>query len=65
MDFNIVKDQEEKLRGLVFVTASSQFVEFMEELGLVDLLMNGGALTWCNNKEEATFCYLDIFLVAS
>ncbi|EOY26081.1 Uncharacterized protein TCM_027474 [Theobroma cacao] len=63
-DFNVVRSQDEKLGGPINEIASSQFVEFIEELGLVDLPMSGGAFTLCNNREAATFCHLHGFLVA-
>ncbi|XVF82053.1 hypothetical protein PTKIN_Ptkin16aG0012400 [Pterospermum kingtungense] len=61
-DFNIVQSEEEKI-GLSFnLGAMNIFSSFIEAFGFVDLPLSGGKFTWCNNRDQPTFCRLDHFL---
>ncbi|KAK8624459.1 hypothetical protein V6N13_065804 [Hibiscus sabdariffa] len=42
----------------------SSFSDFIEELSLVDLPLNGGRFTWSNFKEVPVFSRLDRFLIS-
>lgn len=62
-DFNVVRTMKEKM-SISFNQASMDFFsDFIDTLGLTNLPLLGGRYTWCNNKELATHCPLDRFLV--
>ena len=63
-DFNTVRCVEEKMGAVYNKSAMAKFSNFIDECGLLDLLMSGGKFTWSNNKLEATFCRLDRFLIS-
>ncbi|GMJ04145.1 hypothetical protein HRI_004083700 [Hibiscus trionum] len=62
-DFNIVRRPEEKLGALVQHRAMGDFPDFIEDLGLVDLPLNGGSFTWSSHREELSYYRLDKFLM--
>ncbi|EOY00375.1 Uncharacterized protein TCM_010238 [Theobroma cacao] len=63
-DFNVVKCLEEKIGTTLNDDAINQFVNFIEDVSLIDLLISGGKFTWSNNREEASFSCIDRFLMA-
>lgn len=63
-DFNVVRSAEEKIGMTLNQAALNVFSDFIENLGLIDLPLVGGKFTWCSNREMATVCRLDRFLVA-
>ncbi|XVE81889.1 hypothetical protein DITRI_Ditri15bG0102300 [Diplodiscus trichospermus] len=63
-DFNVVRSSEEKIGVVYNQTAMSQFSNFIENMGLVDMPLTGGKFTWCNNRASPTFCRLDRFLIS-
>lgn len=61
-DFNYVRGEEERIgRGDIW-RATTKFNEFINEAGLIDLLLMGRKFTWCNNRKDPTFSRLDRFL---
>ncbi|XVE95789.1 hypothetical protein REPUB_Repub02eG0163900 [Reevesia pubescens] len=63
-DFNVVRYPHEKNGVGYNLGAMFQFSDFIEELGLVDLQLEGGKFTWSSNREEPCFCRLDRFLIS-
>ena len=45
-DFNIIISQRERCRQGRITTTMRRFAQIIDELGLVDLLMQGGLFTW-------------------
>lgn len=43
--------------------AAAEFVQFIDELGMIDLPLVGGRFTWCRYSSPPTFCRLDRFLL--
>ncbi|XVE89968.1 hypothetical protein DITRI_Ditri20bG0039100 [Diplodiscus trichospermus] len=62
-DFNVIRHPEEKIGASFNFAAMSQFSDFIEETGLMDLPLMRGQFTWCSNRAFPTFCRLDRFLV--
>ena len=50
-DFNIVHFPSERLGGLCLSLAIENFSEFMEELNLIDLPLEGGSYTWSSGLD--------------
>ncbi|XVF10646.1 hypothetical protein REPUB_Repub07fG0200300 [Reevesia pubescens] len=63
-DFNVVRFPWEKLGRSFNMGAMKLFSNFIEGLGFVDFPLIGGKFTWSSNREEATYCRLDRFLVS-
>ena len=40
----------------------SQFFQFIEEIGCMDIPLSGGRFTWCSNKVEPSYSRLHRFL---
>ncbi|XVF29009.1 hypothetical protein REPUB_Repub15cG0083100 [Reevesia pubescens] len=64
-DFNVIRFSEEKIGAGDNFSAMGHFNDFIEDLELVDLPLEGGKFTWFSNQDAPTFCRLDRFLVSS
>ena len=64
-DFNVVRFPSEKSGMAVFSPAMNDFSDFISELGLLDLPLEGGLFTWSNNREFPAKSRIDRFLVSS
>ncbi|KAK8535423.1 hypothetical protein V6N12_056941 [Hibiscus sabdariffa] len=52
-DSNIVSSQEEKLGGLSFNPNEVRgFFDFIDTMGLLDILISGGTFTWSNQRSD-------------
>ena len=63
-DFNVVKGMEEKVGVVYNHSVMSDFSNFIEDLGLMDIPLASGRFTWSSNRLVATFCRLDRFLIS-
>jgi hypothetical protein len=63
-DFNVVRFPSEKLREGRLTGAMTTFSDFIAELGLIDLPLLEGQLTWSNNQDPPSKSRLDRFLVS-
>ena len=63
-DFNIVRNSEEKIGSVHNQSAMQCFVDFAEDLGLIDLPLTGDRFTWGNYRDQPSFSRLDRFLIA-
>ena len=63
-DFNVVRRSGEKIGAAYNQAAMTDFSNFIEEAGLMDLPLSGGRFTWSSNRVDPTFCRLDRFLVS-
>ena len=61
-DFNVVKFPLERSGGHHISTAMQGFSDFISTLGLIDPLLEGGNITWSNNREVENRSHLDRFL---
>ena len=50
-DFNIVRFPSEQLGGSRLTLAMENFSEFIEELSLIDLPLEGGSYTWSSGSD--------------
>ncbi|KAL4383180.1 hypothetical protein GQ457_15G018340 [Hibiscus cannabinus] len=64
-DFNLYLHEEEKLGGPTNLGLMEVLRNFIQESGLVDLPLKGGAFTWSNMRAPPTLVRLDRFLVSS
>ncbi|KAK8698655.1 hypothetical protein V6N13_114766 [Hibiscus sabdariffa] len=64
-NFNIIRFPEEKVGVSWNRGAMEKFSEFIEDLSLIDLPLQGGNFTWSNFRENASFSRLDRFLISS
>ncbi|KAL4383394.1 hypothetical protein GQ457_15G018290 [Hibiscus cannabinus] len=64
-DFNLYLHEEEKLGGPTNLGVMEVLRNFIQESGLVDLPLKGGAFTWSNMRDPPTLVRLDRFLVSS
>ena len=63
-DFNVVRGTEEKVGVVYNHLAMSEFSNFIEDLGLMDIPLSGGRFTWSSNRLVNTYCRLDRFLIS-
>ncbi|RVW30902.1 hypothetical protein CK203_102794 [Vitis vinifera] len=63
-DFNITLAQCERSRQGRITSAMRRFAEVVDELGLVDLQLQGGAFTWSGGLNSLSRARLDRFLVS-
>ena len=64
-NFNITMAQSERSRQGRITSAMRRFVEVVDELGLVDLQLQGGAFTWSGGLNNFSRARLDRFLISS
>ena len=63
-DFNIVRFPSERLGGSSLTPAMENFSEFIEELSLIDLPLEGGSYTWSSGSEQPSMSRTDRVLVS-
>ena len=62
-DFNIILFQRERSRQGRLTAAIKRFAQIVDELGLVDLPLQGALLTWNGGQNNLSWARLDRFLV--
>ena len=62
-DFNIILSQSERSRQGRITSIMRRFAQVVDELGLVDLQLQGGAFTWSGGLNNQSRARLDRFLV--
>ncbi|KAK8574739.1 hypothetical protein V6N12_062423 [Hibiscus sabdariffa] len=63
-DFNSFLNVEESSGCMVNITVMGIFKQFVQEVELVDLPMQGGSFTWSSNRKPPTLVCLDRFLLS-
>ena len=63
-DFNIVCFPSERLGGSRLTPATENFSEFIEELSLLDLPLEGGSYTWSSSSDQPLMSRIDRVLVS-
>ncbi len=61
-DFNVVRFPSEKSGVAGFTASMHDFSDFIGEFGLLDTPLEGGRLTWSNNREYVSMSRIDRFL---
>lgn len=61
----MIRYPEERSGARVFSQAMWEFDEFINELGLVDIHLSGGAFTWYRSGDRNQFSRIDRFLLSS
>jgi hypothetical protein len=64
-NFNVVRFLSEKLREGRLTGAMTTFLDFIAELGLIDLPLLEGRFTWSNNQDPPSKSRLDRFLLST
>ena len=64
-DFNVILSQNERNRQGRISAAMRKFAQFIDELGLIDLPLQGGDYTWSGGPNNRCWARLDRFLVTS
>ncbi|KAJ9691417.1 hypothetical protein PVL29_013560 [Vitis rotundifolia] len=64
-DFNVILSQRERNRQGRTSAAMRRFAQIIDELGLVDLPLQGGGYTWSGGPNNQYWAKLDRFLVTS
>ncbi|KAE8675999.1 Myosin-15 [Hibiscus syriacus] len=62
-DFNVYLCENEKVGRAQNRFSVRIFSQFIQSSSLINLLLNGGRFTLCNNQDDPTFARLDRFLV--
>ena len=62
-DFNIILSQRERNRQRRISAAMRRFAQVIDNLGLVDLPLQGGLFTWSRGLNNQSWARLDRFLV--
>ena len=63
-DFNIVRFPSKRLGGSRLTSAMEDFSEFIEELSLLDLPLEGGSYTWSSSSDQPVMSRIDRVLVS-
>ena len=63
-DFNITLFQRERSRQGTITSTMRRFAQIIDELGLVDLPLQGGVFTWSKGLNNQSWARLDKFLVS-
>ena len=63
-DFNIILFQREKSRQGRITPTMRRFAYIIDDLGLVDLPLQGGVFTWSGGLNNQSWARLDRFLVS-
>ena len=61
-DFNVILSQRERSSQGRLTGAMRRFAQIVDELELLDLLLQGGALTWSRGRNNQAWARLDRFL---
>ena len=62
-DFNVILSQRERSSQGRLIGAMRRFTQIVDELELLDLPLQGGALTWSGGRNNQAWARLDRFLV--
>ena len=64
-DFNVVRFPFERSGSASFCTVITDFSDFISEIGLLDIPLQGGRFTWSNNREHNSSSRIDRFLFSA
>ena len=63
-DFNIIRFPSEQLGNSYLTPAMEQFSEFIEDLNLIDLPLEGGSYSWSSGSDQPSMSRIDKVLVS-
>jgi exonuclease III len=64
-DFNVVRFPSERSGSVGLSTAMMGFSDFITEMGLLDIPLQGGRFTWSNNRAHMSSSRIDRFLISA